>query len=264
MNFDDLLNYFTKVARDENTRLSSQDTEEICSFLDQHVEKLDDYNVFNAYCLLVQIAVCGRDNIESVRIGVETLYIPLALNSATSVLEFYRLGEAIAVVTRLRGEQGSESLHGCRLTLPFCKRDVLDITKSHEEDPGINKYSNIDNSSRSSGHKVTINISSTSHLFAIQRFWCNVLTKISSTKKNVSIDFSIPRCLPALSTMFSFLHCLDTAATTVTSLCLVVTTILKVEIDSNLSPSIPKPLRVTIALNVLEWLSGRHPSLKIC
>lgn len=263
MNFDDLLNYFTKSARDENATLSSQDTEEICSFLDQHIEKLDDNDVFSAFCLLVQIAICGRDNIESVRNGVETLYIPLVLNSETSILEFHRLGEAIAVVTRLCGKHGPGSLRGCQLSLPFCERELSDTSSSYRAGSGNSGSGDIGGgSSDGSRHKVTISISSIAHLFAIQRFWCNVLTRIVLTKMNVPSIFSIPRCLPVISTAFSFLCRLDTAASTVAALCLTVTTILEVETDANLFPAVNKTLREAIALNILDWLLGTCVSLR--
>ena len=259
MNFDDLLNYFAKSARDENAILSSQDTEEICSFLDQHIEKLDDNDVFSAFCLLVQIAICGRDNVEAVRNGVETLYISLVLNSETSILEFHRLGEAIAVVTRLCARHGPGSLRGCQLSLPFCERNFSDASSSYRTGFGNSCSRDIEGrGSDRSHHNVTINLSSLPHLFAIQRFWSNVFTKIVLTRMSVPTIFCIARSLQIISTAISFLSRLNTAASTVTALCLTVTTILEMETDANSFPSINKVLSHTIALNVLDWLAGMY------
>lgn len=262
MDFEVLRNYLSKATAEDEFKLASRATEEICNFLDQNIEKLDDNNVFDAYCLLVQIAVYSRDNPEIVRNEVEALYSSYAINSETSILEFYQLGEAIACVTRLCSDGGPECLRGCRLSLPFCRSSSTPSEDSGDRknasgDSKNNSNNNSSSSSNSSSNrKVIINISTLPHLFAIQRFWCNVLVSITSMKFNVPIDFNIPKCIPTVMTLFSYLNTLDTISSTVKSVCSTVITILNNENNGFQSYSVPISSRITIALDILNWLSG--------
>ena len=266
MNFDDLRDYFSRSSNDDDITLAPHATEEICCFLDQHLEKLDDNQVFTAFCLLVEIAICCRDNAESVKNEVEALYTALAINSDTSIQEFHQLGEAIAVITRICAEQGEESLRGCRLSLPFCERIAVDEIGGgsvKESNGNQERNANSDTSSASSSssssdsrrciNKVIIKISTVSHLFAIHRLWCNVSVRILSVKVQVPAAFSIPKCFHTIATLSSYLHLLNTPCCVIKSLCLSAITILK------MSPSsCPSTLRVLLAIDILNWLSGTY------
>ena len=278
MDFEALRNYLSTSTADDEFKLASPATEEICSFLDQYREKLDDNNVFDAFCLLVQIAVYCRNNTESARNEVEALYASYAINSETAILEFYQLGEAIAVVTQLCSDRGAECLRGCQLTLPFCRNspEGFDTSEKNVDKSNDGKYdkitdrskdirsANCDGNSNSNSNKneskaynkVIVNISTPPHLFAIQRFWCNVLTTITSLKFNVPIDFNVPKGFLTVLTMFSHLNQLDTISSTVKSVCLTVITVLRDEKEGLQSSSLQVPSQITVGLDVLRWLAG--------
>lgn len=271
MKFEDLRDYFHKTSGDDDIRLTCQATEEICNFLDQHIEKLDDDNVFHAFCLLVQIAVCSRDNRQSARGEVESLYSSLVISSETSILEFYRLGEAVALITGLSAEHGANSLLGCRLSLPFCESNSSEDSKPKS----ARRYSEIENSAMNdnlgsnamrvnNSNMVIVYLSTMAHLFAIQRFWSNVLLRILTTKFNVPINFSLQNCLLTLTTIFSNLHDMDALASTVTSVCTTITYALEGKNPLVQSSSIPYTVRTTIALDVLKWLSGLFGYCPMC
>lgn len=221
--------------------------------------------MLDTFCLLVQIAIYSRDNPVTERREVESLYSSLVASSESSINEFYLLGEVILLLTRLTAEHGSNCLLGCRLHLPLTQnspaKSVLDsvITDQNSfkgSSWGSSNYGN--NASTESkmtcnlesvNKKVTVNISTFSHLLAIQRFWSNVLFRIISPRAHTSVRLST--CLRSLATIFSYLHTMDTSTSTVTSLCTTVVCFMEYH-----SASVSSLLRSRLSLDVLKWLSG--------
>ena len=272
MNYDDLRNYFRKTSGDDDFKLARQATEEICNFLEQYIEKFDENEIIHAFCLLVQISICSRDNPRSTRAEVELLYHSLAVSSETSILEFYQLGEAVIVISRLAAEYGTSSLHQCRLIIPFCENGLSSTSQRRNSPSGENNrlcadgksaaswtddHSAVKNSEvRAENNKVIINVSTLAHLFAIQRFWSNVLLNILLMKFDIPIPFSLPRCLQSLSSMLTYSCILDAPPSTVSS---ITATLLHLLEDSNhlMSSSVmPLGMRTSAALDVLRWTSG--------
>ena len=265
MNFEDLSNFFCKSRENDDIRLTCQATEEICNFLDQYVEKLDGDGVLQTFCLLVQIAVCSRENPLSARSEVESLYCSIATSSETSILEFHQLGDAIAFITSLYRKKRVRTLLGCRVTLPFqvcfgpagsgsCSSSYESDYRSYAKDPKI--ISDSSNSLVCSRKRVAINLSTPTHLFALQRFWGNIFLKIVATKASVPINFQITKCLDTLLIMFSCLYSLDSPASTVISLCAPVVFLL--EGQNILVPTncVPTELKIRFALHTSNWFSG--------
>lgn len=265
MNFEDLSNFFFKSRENDDIRLTCQATEEICNFLDQYLEKLDDDSVLHTFCLLVQIAVCSRENPLSARSEVESLYCSIATSSETSILEFHQLGDAIGFITILHRKKGARALLGCRITLPFQvyfgpigsgsgSSSYESDYRRYAKDPEI--ISDSSNTLVSDRKRVTINLSTPTHLYALQRFWGNVFLKIVAMKASVPINFQITKCLDTLVIMFSCLCSLDSPVSTVISLCAPV--IFLLEGQNILVPSncIPTELKIKFALYTSHWFSG--------
>lgn len=278
MNYDDLRNYFRKTSGDDDIKLARQATEEICNFLEQYIEKFDENEIIHAFCLLVQIGVCSRDNPQSTRAEVELLYHSLAVSSETSILEFSQLGEAVTVISRLAAEHGTSSLHQCRLMIPFCG-DGLSSTSQRRNLPSRenNRLCSRENSltdsnsatyltgdhaairntkMNSENNKVVINISSLAHLFAIQRFWSNVLLNILLMKFDIPITFSLARCLHSLSAMITYSSVLDSPPSTISSTTAALLYLLEDRNHLMRSSMMPLGMRTSAALDVLLWTSG--------
>ena len=263
MNFEDLSNFFFKSRENDDIRLTCQATEEICNFLDHYLEKLDNDSVLHTFCLLVQIAVCSRENPISARREVESLYCSIATSSEISILEYHQLGDAIAFVSSLCYQKGARALTGCKITLPFqdCSGSRVRGSSTYESEHGscVKDPATICGSSDSvvrDRKKVTINSSTLTHLSALQRFWGNICLKIVAMKTSVPINFQITKCLDNLVIMFSCLYNLDSPASTVTSLCAPVVFLL--EGQNLLIPTdcVPTEMRLTVALHILNWFSG--------
>lgn len=272
MKFEEVRDYLDSCGSDDDFRLPCQATEGICNFLYQHIEKRESTNVLDTFCLLVQIAIYSRDNSVTERSEVESLYFTIVASSEFFVNEFRLLGEVILLLTRLTAEHGSNCLLGCQLHLPLSEnasgntllnRLSIDInihtdnsyeysnygsgvsTVNESKKNVIDSRSNLANGTK----KVTVNISTFTHLIALQRFWSNVLFRIISSRAHTSV--SLGANLRSLAAIFSYLHTIDTSVSTVTSLC--TTVVLLVE---HCSSSIPTLLRSKFALDVLKWLSG--------
>ena len=278
MNYDDLRNYFRKTSGDDDFKLARQATEEICNFLEQYIEKLDENEIMHAFCLLVQIGICSRDNPQSTRAEVELLYHSLAVSSETSILEFCQLGEAVTVISRLAVEYGTSCLQQCRMTIPFCENGLSSTSqRPHSPSKENNRICARDNSltngdsaasrtddhstvkntkNRTENNKVVINVSTLPHLFAMQRFWSNVLLNILLMKFDIPIPFSLPRCLQSLCAMLTHSSILDAPPSTISS---ITATLLHLLEDPNhlmRSSVMPLGMRTTAALDVLRWTSG--------
>jgi hypothetical protein len=287
MKFEEVRDYLDSSGSDDDFRLPCQATEGICNFLYQHVEKRENTNVLETFCLLVQIAIYSRDNSVTERNEVEALYYSLVANSESSINEFYLLGEIILLLTRLTAEHGSNCLLGCRLNLPLTDNSaaysIFDcvITDQNNYIEGSSGSSNYGNNGSSESKKncnleivkkkVTVSIPTYSHLLAIQRFWSNVLFRIISSRAPTSVRLST--CLRSLATIFSYLHTMDTSTSTVTSLCTTVVCFMECH-----SASVSSLLHFRFSLDVLRWLSGlfvyistdycvipiRHVTFKLC
>lgn len=265
MNFEDLSNFFFKSRENDDIRLTCQATEEICNFLDQYIEKLDDDSVLHTFCLLVQIAVCSRENPLSARSEVESLYFSIATSSETTILEFHQLGDAIAFITTLYRKKGARTLLGCRVTLPFqvcfgpvgsgsCSSSYESDYRRYAKEPNI--ISDSSNSLVSDRKRVTINLSTPTHLFALQRFWGNIFLKIVAMKTSLPTNFQITKCLDTLVIMFSCLYSSDSPVSTAISLCAPVVFLL--EGQNILVPTncVPTELKIKFALYTSHWFSG--------
>lgn len=278
MNYDDLRNYFHRSSDDDDIKLARQATEEICNFLDQYIEKFDENEIMHAFCLLVQIGMCSRDNPQTTRAEVELLYHSLAVSSETSILEFCQLGEAVTVISRLAAENGTSCLQNCRLVLPFSDNGPSSVFHRRSSPSSENNrlcdsedYLNNGNSAvnqtrhhsgikdgkiRAGINKVVINISTLTHLFAIQRFWSNVLLNILDMKFDIPMLFSLPRCLQSLSTVLSYSSALDMPPSTLSSLCASILHLLEDPNPLMASSVMPLCMRTSAALHVLQWISG--------
>lgn len=265
MKFEEVRDYLESSGSDNDFKLPCQATEGICNFLYQHVEKREITNVLDTFCLLVQIAIYSRDNPLTERREVESLYFSLVASSESSINEFYLLGEIILLLTRLTAEHGSNCLLGCRLYLPLSDNSGansalnsvgIDQNSYIESSCGSSNYGNNGSTEskrncnlESENKKVTVNISTLSHLLAIQRFWSNVLFRIISSRAHTSVRLST--CLRSLASIFSYLHHMDTSTSTVTSLCTTVVYFMEYH-----SASVSSLLRSRFSLDVLRWLSG--------
>ena len=263
MNFEDLSNFFFKSRENDDIRLTCQATEEICNFLDLYIEKQDNDSVLHTFCLLVQIAVCSRENPLHARREVESLYCSIATSSETSILEFYQLGDTIAFITSLCQKKGPKILLCCKITLPFqdCPGSRISGSSSYRSEYGMCEKgpegtSNTSSSFESERKRVVINISTMTHLFALQRFWGNIFLKIVAMKTNVPINFQITKCLDTLIIMFSSLSTLDSPVSTVMSLCGPVVFLLEGQNVLIPTDCVPTELRISIALHLLHWISG--------
>jgi hypothetical protein len=242
-------------------RLDSRVVEYTCEVLEVEFERSTANTLEIGLSLLVHIALCSRENPEATRKKVESLYSSSVVSSAATISEFHQLGEAITILTHSTTRHGSGSLLGCELTLPFWdsfSRDNDNVAISADLYTSSSSSSRIRNNNKKGdfGKKVVLRISTTSHLFAIQRFWCNIMLNIQSIKYDIPISFYPQRYVEALQVMFSSLDNLDTNPSAVTSICSAFHSIIELDSFSIYSCSISIEMRVRIAMEILSWISG--------
>jgi hypothetical protein len=268
--------FYEVISKLPGDRLESTVVEYTCEVLEQIEFERSTANTLEiGLSLLVHIAICSRENPEPTRKKVELLYSSFVVNSAATISEFHQLGEAITILTHSTTRYGADSLLGCQLTLPFssnCLPDTSYGEVSVDLSTGCSNKSSSSSSSRnhvnnsipssnknSKGNfakKVVLKVSTSSHLFALQRFWCNIMLNLQSMKYDIPISFYPQRHVEALQVMFSSLHNLDTNPSAVTSICSAFHTIIDLDSFSIHSCSISIEMRVRIAMEILSWMSG--------
>lgn len=264
--------FYEVISKLPGDRLESTVVEYTCEVLEQIEFERSTANTLEiGLSLLVHIALCSRENSEPTRKKVELLYSAFVVNSAATITEFHQLGEAITILTHSTTRYGADSLLGCQLTLPFssnCSPDTsygevsADLftgcsNKSSSRNHGNNSIPSSNKSSKGNfAKKVVLKVSTCSHLFALQRFWCNIMLNVQSMKYDIPISFYPQRHVKALQVMFSSLRILDTNPSAVTSICSAFHTIIELDSFSIHSCSISIEMRVRIAIEILSWMSG--------
>jgi hypothetical protein len=241
-------------------RLDSRVVKYTCEVLEDEFERSTANTLEIGLSLLVHIALCSRENPEATRKKIESLYSSSVVSSAATISEFHQLGEAITILTHSTTRHGSGSLQGCELTLPFSNsfsQDIDNVAISADLSTSSSSSRIRSNNKKGNfGKKVVLRISTTSHLFAIQRFWCNIVLNMLSMKYDIPISFYPQRYVEALQVMFSSLNNLDTNPSAVTSICSAFHSIFELDSYSIYSCSISIEIRVRIAMEILSWISS--------
>ena len=192
---------------------------------DEKIAQIDEKNELLRFsALLVQVAVCGRDSTDSDRNPLEQYYNRCLNRCSTNdaIEQLALLGEAIAVLSNVIAEHGSNSLVGCRLSLP--------LGGDYQQSLFV---------------KVSIGMASLDHLHALQRFWANVFRNFVESSSSSPL-----RCIHAVSILSSVLGNINInlSASTFSAMCRLLYTLQ----DRNF---LPMWVKVAAVKGSLQWIS---------
>ena len=144
----------------------------VCKFIESWNGTMDDLDRHNFLRLLICCSIaaikCGKETMKRVCL----CYSKLLIITRSYFNEYFKLGQAIVLLSEIVANNGPDSLIGCKFELPF------------------------DHSSNLIPIKQTISIETLQHIHALEQLWCFTINYIVTTTNHFSsLDLEIRNLL---------------------------------------------------------------------
>jgi len=205
----------------------------VCNFIESWNGNMDDLDRHNFLRLLLCCTIAARDKDIMKRIGLS--YSKLLLTTRTYFNEYYKLGQTLVLLSGIVGENGPDSLYGCKVELPF--DNVFDLIPI----------------------KQSISIDTLQHIHALEQLWCFAFDYVINTSQLPLGDIGIRtlafECTTILSAFISNLTNIRASGLTLVGTCNSFSALLD-KVDISLW------IQQTAAKELLNWLS--FATKKLC